>query len=84
MRGKHYTVMVVPHTRARFSKFRVSASFVAVIAVIAFAAIVSTGLLPVYIHLSAERAGEITNLREENRELRLASTELDQALSSIA
>lgn len=83
MKGKHYTVMVIPHTRARFSRFRVSASFVAMLAVIALVTIISTGLLPVYLHLSSERVAEITALKEENRKLRLAGMEMDHALTSL-
>ena len=83
MRGKHYTVMVVPHTRARFSRFRVSATFVIILSILALTCIVSTGLLPVYVHLAVERAGEIALLKEENRELRTAGLEVDQSLSAL-
>jgi murein DD-endopeptidase MepM/ murein hydrolase activator NlpD len=83
MRGKHYTVMIIPHTRARFTKFKVSAAFVLAISLIASAAIVSTGLLPLYFAGSREKTAEIAALQEENRELRVAGMELDQALVSL-
>ena len=83
MRGKHYTVMIIPHTRARFSKFKVSAPFVIILSIIALACVVSTGLLPVYVHLSGERSGEISALQEENRELRVAGQEIDQSLTAL-
>jgi len=70
MKGKFYTVMIVPHTRARFSKFKVSASFVLILSIIALAGVVATGLLPIYVHLSRARAAEVRDLKSENRELR--------------
>jgi murein DD-endopeptidase MepM/ murein hydrolase activator NlpD len=83
MQGKHYTVMIIPHTRARFSKVKVSVHFVIILTIMALTCIVSTGLLPVYMHLSGERGGEIAALQEENRELRAAGQEVDQSLSAL-
>lgn len=83
MKGKHYTVMVIPHTRARFSRWRLSAAFVVALSVIAALAIISTGLLPVYMHMSSSRADEIEALRQENRDLKIAGMEMDQSLSTL-
>ncbi len=83
MKGKYYTIMVVPHTRARFTQLRVSAGFVLALAVIAGAALVSTGLLPLYIHLAHERGGEVSTLRTENLELRKAGLELDASITAL-
>jgi len=83
MKAKHYTIMLIPHTRAKFTKLRVSASFVVVLAVIAAAALVSTGLLPVYMHISHERQSEIESMLEQNRKLRAAGVENDQALAAL-
>lgn len=83
MKGKFYTVMIVPHTRARFSRFKVSATFVLIISIIALATILSTGILPVYVHLSRARAAEVRELKRENRELRAAGQEVDQNLAAL-
>ena len=83
MKGKFYTVMIIPHTRARFSKIKVSATFVLILSLIALAAIVSTGLLPVYVQVSKTRAAEIRSLKQENRDLRAASQEVDKSLTSL-
>jgi murein DD-endopeptidase MepM/ murein hydrolase activator NlpD len=83
MRGKNYTIMLIPHTRARFTRFRVSAIFVAVLSVLALAAIVSTGLLPLYVHLNGEANQEIDELREQNRKLHANGLEMDNALTSL-
>lgn len=83
MKGKYYTVMIIPHTRARFSKLKVSAQFVLILIVLSLTSLVATGLLPVFIHLTSERGAEIAALREENRELRAAGQELDQSLASL-
>jgi murein DD-endopeptidase MepM/ murein hydrolase activator NlpD len=83
MGNKHYTVMIIPHTRARFSRFRVSVPFVLILSIIALTCVVSTGLLPVFMTLSMARAGEISTLREENRELRAAGEEVDQSLTAL-
>lgn len=83
MSTKHYTVMIIPHTRARFSRFKVSVPFVLILSIIALMCVVSTGLLPVFMTLSMNRAGEISALREENRELRAAGQEVDQSLTAL-
>ena len=83
MKGKYYTIMVVPHTRARFTQLRVSAVFVLVLAIIAGAALISTGLLPLYIHMAFERGSEIEHLKSENQVLRATSLELDTAIGSL-
>jgi murein DD-endopeptidase MepM/ murein hydrolase activator NlpD len=83
VKGKFYTIMVVPHTRARFTQIRVSAAFVAALSTIAGTAIVCTGLLPVYMHLASERGAEVSSLRGENQELRKAGLELDASISSL-
>jgi murein DD-endopeptidase MepM/ murein hydrolase activator NlpD len=83
MKGKFYTVMIVPHTRARFSRFKVSASFVLILSFIALITIVSTGLLPIYMHLSRAKAAEVRELKQENRELRAAGQEVDQNLAAL-
>ncbi len=83
MKGKFYTIMVVPHTRAKFTQLRVSAAFVVALSVIAGAAVISTGLLPLYIHLAHERGGDVSNLQHENQELRMAGAELDASISSL-
>jgi len=83
MKGKFYTVMIVPHTRARFSKFKVSASFVLILSIIALAGVVATGLLPIYVHLSRARAAEVRDLKSENRELRTAGLEVDKNLAGL-
>jgi len=83
MKGKYYTVMIVPHTRARFSRFKVSASFVLILSVIALTTIVSTGLLPIYMHLSRAKGAELRELKQENRELRAAGQEVDQNLAAL-
>jgi len=83
VKGKFYTVMIIPHTRARFSKIKVSATFVLILSLIALAAIVSTGLLPVYVQVSKTRAAEIRSLKQENRDLRAASQEVDKSLTSL-
>jgi len=83
MKGKFYTVMIVPHTRARFSRFKVSASFVLILSIIALATVVSTGLLPLYIHMSRARSAEVRELKQENKELRAAGQEVDQNLTAL-
>jgi hypothetical protein len=83
VRGKYYTIMVVPHTRARFTQLRVSATFVVSMCVIAAAAVVSAGLLPVYVHLTIERGTEIQALHQENQDLRAAGVELDASISAL-
>lgn len=83
MKGKYYTIMVVPHTRAQFKQLRVSASFVVALAVIAGVAVVSTGLLPVYLHMTVERGRELDALRSENQGLRAASLELDGSITGL-
>lgn len=83
MKGKYYTIMVVPHTRARFTQLRVSAAFVLALAIIASAAVISTGLLPLYVHLSSERSAEIESLRAENQQLKEAGLELDASITSL-
>jgi len=83
MKGKFYTVMILPHTRARFSKFKVSASFALILSIIALIAIVSTGLLPVFMHLSSARASELNELKVENRDLRAAGQEVEQNLAAL-
>jgi murein DD-endopeptidase MepM/ murein hydrolase activator NlpD len=83
MKGKHYTVMVIPHTRARFSRFKVSAPFVIILSIMALACVVSAGLLPVYVHAARAQAGEISALQLENRELRAAGQDVDQSLAAL-
>jgi len=83
MKGKYYTVMILPHTRARFSRFKVSASFVLILSLIALASIVSTGLLPIYVHLARAKSTELRELKQENRELRAAGQEVDQNLAGL-
>src|SRR5262249_13017203 len=83
MKGKFYTVMILPHTRARFSRFKGSASFMLVLSALALATVVSTGLLPIYIHLSRARSAELRELKQENRELRAAGQAVDQNLSAL-
>jgi len=83
MKAKFYTVMIIPHTRARFSRLRVSATFVLILSFIALASVISTGLLPVYVQVSKARAAEIRNLKQENRQLRAAGQEVDQSLAAL-
>ncbi|HXI01670.1 MAG TPA: M23 family metallopeptidase [Candidatus Saccharimonadales bacterium] len=83
MKGKYYTIMVVPHTRAKFTQLRVSAAFVLVLVIIAAAAVIATGLLPVYIHMAVERGHEIESLRAENRNLKSAGADLDNSISTL-
>ncbi len=83
MTERHYTVLVVPGSRARLLRLRVRRSVLMGALSIVLFGLVAAGLLPFIYYTAAQRSRELESLREETQALRTASLEWDKSLSSL-
>lgn len=83
MARKFYTIMIVPHAKARFRNLRLSRDFLVFCGGVLFFLVVSTFLLPRYFVMSRLQASSLEQLAAENRTLRSANEQYDQDLSDL-
>jgi murein DD-endopeptidase MepM/ murein hydrolase activator NlpD len=83
MGGRYHTVIIVPHSRAKYRKWRIS-SLQLRIALTALALVTAAASFIAWYHLtgSSDRR-EVERLRAENEALRLASDELESGFRAL-
>ncbi len=76
MPDRHYTIMIVPGSKAKLLRLRVRRSVLATLAGVALFGLIAAGMLPfIFLH-SSLKSHQITSLERENETLRAASTEI--------
>jgi murein DD-endopeptidase MepM/ murein hydrolase activator NlpD len=80
---KYYTIMIVPHAKARFRNLRLSRDFVVFCGAVLLFLLLSAVLLPRYLLISSLQASTVEQLQAENRTLRSANEQYDQDLSDL-
>ena len=83
MAHKFYTIMIVPHARARFRNIRLSRDIVVVAAAVLVFLVLSAMLLPRYLVMSTLQASSLERLEAENRTLRTTNEQYDQDLNAL-
>ena len=83
MERKFYTIMIIPHARARFRNIRLSQTLVACCAGALVLLALSTLLLPRYLLLSHVQGNSIDHLQAENTRLRAANDRYDQDVAQL-
>lgn len=83
MARKFYTIMIVPHNRAKFRNLHVSKNFLLFSAALAAVLTVATVLLPRYLLLSREQGRTLEQLRLENEALRSANDAYDHDVAQL-
>ncbi|MGH9867216.1 MAG: M23 family metallopeptidase [Candidatus Polarisedimenticolia bacterium] len=84
MPDRHYTIMIVPGSRAKILRLRVRKSVLAAIVSVAAFGLVGTALLPILYYSVARRTSQLSELRKENRTLRAASEEIASLREQVA
>lgn len=83
MDSKHHTIIVVPHARARFRKFRITTTQIVAAGVLALATTVaSVGLLVAFATTDAP-TDDLAKLRSENEALRAANQGFETSLGEL-
>jgi len=83
MANDFYTLIIVPHARARFRRLHVSVRLTKWLAsLLATAAVIMAGILVHYTWISAE-VYELRRLRAENKELRVKTEEYEQSAGRL-
>jgi murein DD-endopeptidase MepM/ murein hydrolase activator NlpD len=80
---KFYTIMIIPHARARFRNIRLSRDVVIVAAGVLVFLVLSALLLPRYLVMSTLQASSLERLEAENRTLRTTNEQYDQDLNAL-
>jgi len=83
MDGKRYTIILVPHTRARFRKFQVSTTALWIVTGLAVA-LLSTAAVFGWAYLTAPvDSSQVAHLRHENIELRQVNQGFEQSIRQL-
>jgi len=80
---KFYTIMIIPHAKARFRNIRLSRDVVIVAAGVLLFLVLSAVLLPRYLVMSTLQASSLERLEAENRTLRTTNEQYDQDLNAL-
>ena len=83
MARKFYTIMIVPHNRAKFRNLHVSRNFLLFAAATLAVLAISSVLLPRYLLLSRTLGRSLTQLEAENDTLRSANEGYDQDVAEL-
>ena len=83
MAGRFYTIMIIPHARAKYRNFRLSRTVVRTGAVVLGVVMLSALLLPGYLLLSRRQAVSLRALEVENVTLHEANDRYDEDLSHL-
>ncbi|HZI92933.1 MAG TPA: peptidoglycan DD-metalloendopeptidase family protein [Patescibacteria group bacterium] len=84
MAERHYTIMIVPGSRAKLFRLRVRRSVLLGLASVAVFGLFAAGLLPVIYYKAVDRSHQVASLRKENEKLREASKEISSLKDQVA
>lgn len=84
MSDRHYTIMIVPGSRAKLVRLRVRRGTMLALAILAGVGLLSAAVLPVVFYQAASRAVRLTSLAEENAALKQAGEEIDQLRDQVS
>lgn len=80
---KHHTIIVVPHSRARFRKFKVSSRQLKLALFALVAVTVATSVVTYSYFATSVSLDEITDLREQNEQLRTINDSFEDSVRSL-
>jgi murein DD-endopeptidase MepM/ murein hydrolase activator NlpD len=81
--GKFYTIMIIPHAKARYRNLRLPRNLVVAGAVVLGLLMISALLLPRYFVISSRQAASLAEMEFENSTLREANERYDQDISQL-
>src|SRR2546426_6662203 len=84
MAERHYTIMIVPGSRAGLLRLKVRRGALIGIASIALFGLFAAGLLPIIYYKAVDRSHQVASLQQENRQLRQESKEISSLKDQVA
>ena len=84
MAERHYTIMIVPGTRAKLLRLKVRRGVLLALVSIALFGLFAAGLLPIIYYKAVERSQQVATLQQENQVLREASKEISSLKDKVA
>lgn len=84
MADRHYTIMIIPGTRAKLLRLRLRREAVLALVAVVGAGLLTAGFLPYSLVGSLQRSREVASLQKENQELREASKEISALREQVA
>jgi len=84
MAERHYTIMIVPGSRAKLLRLKVRRGVLLSVISVALSGLFAAAVLPIIYYKAAERSRQLVTLQKENQQLREASKELSTLREQVA
>ena len=84
MAERHYTIMIVPGSRAKLLRLKVRRGVLLSVISVALSGLFAAAVLPIIYYKAAERSRQVVTLQKENEQLREASKELSALREQVA
>jgi len=84
MAERHYTIMIVPGSRAKLLRLKVRRGVLLSVISVALSGLFAAAVLPIIYYKAAERSRQLVTLQKENEQLREASKELSTLREQVA